>query len=72
LLIRRWIKPNTLWSTRKANDEVELLRGALEELRQAVQARMPGAIPATVEDMTDEVIEAVVMDGPKMPTRIER
>ena len=58
--------------TKKANDEVELLRRSLEELRQAVMARTPGALPSTVDEFTSDVVEVVVMDGPRIPKRIER
>lgn len=58
--------------TKKANDDVELLRAALEELRLAVQSRTPQSIPQTVEDMTDEAMEAVLIDGPNIPRRIGR
>jgi len=72
LIIREYLKIfGKHLETKKANDEVELLRASLNELREAVQSRTAG-IPAAVQDMTDEVIEAVVVDMPRMPKRIER
>lgn len=59
--------------TKKANDEVEALRGALEELRQAVMSRTPIELPsAAMQDLTDEAVEAVIVDGPTIPIRVVR
>lgn len=59
--------------TKKANDEIELLRLALAELRQQVMSYTPKPeLPETVGDMTDEAMEAVLIDGPGIPRRIER
>lgn len=50
---------------KKGNDEVELLRAALEELREAVMARTPPTeIAATTQGMIDDAVGAVVVDGP--------
>lgn len=59
--------------TKKSNDEIELLRTELVRLREAIHSRTPQAIPQTVEDFTDDAMEAaVLMDGPSIPRRIER
>ena len=73
IIIREYLKVfGKHMETKKANDEVELLRSALNELREAVQMRIPGGLPAAVADMTDEVVEAVIVDMPRMPRKIER
>ena len=59
--------------TKRANDEIEVLREALEQLRVAVLTRTPmGELPETVEDIGDEAMEAVLIDGPNIPRRLER
>lgn len=75
LVIREYLKIfGKHLETKKANDEVELLRQSLNELREAVMARTPpSAIPATTGELTDVAMEAVIMDGPPVsPVRIYR
>lgn len=59
--------------TKKANDEIELLREELVKLRQAVHSYTP-TMPVldTVDDMSDAAMEAVLIDGPNIPRRIVR
>lgn len=73
MIIREYLKIfGKHLETKKSNDEVELLREALNELREAVHTRTAGAIPATTQELSDTVIEAVVMDGPHIPRRMHR
>lgn len=52
------------------NSEIEKLRAALFELREAVMNHRPPELPATVEDIGDAAMEAVLVDKP--PQRIVR
>lgn len=57
--------------TKKANDEIEILRGELAKLTEAVHERRGIMPPETVKELTDDAMEAaVLMDGPNIPRRL--
>ena len=51
--------------TKKANDEVELLRQSLEHLRELVVSRTPGLMPGDVVPDDEDIVATVVVDGPR-------